>query len=186
MPRKVVDISLDQLQALSNPRRIEIHTSLRTDGPATARELASRLKVEELSLYYHLRLLTAKKLITAKSRAGTTKPETIYSVDARYLVKGIDLREKSNRDARCKNIDSLLRACSRENRIATEELRDEVDERSLIGRTPVRLSPAKFRQLRNRLKDLTKWIVENHDPSGEKYSVSVFALPIAEPTRKRK
>lgn len=180
MPRKVIKISREQIRALSNPRRLDIHTSLRTDGPATAKELAARLGAEENRLYYHLRLLSSLGLITCRTQEGTTKPETVYSVEARYLVEGFDLTKQTDLKEQCRNVDSLLRAASKEHRLAVQNLKNDVHDRMFVGRSAVRLNQKDFKELRRKLKDLNEWLDKNSDSKGARYSVSLFAFPLLE------
>jgi predicted ArsR family transcriptional regulator len=173
----IIRISKDQLRALSNPIRLEIHTLLRTDGPLTAKGLAQLMGVDEMSLYYHLRLLTGRGLVQSEQRPGATKPETLYSVRARFRVEGLNLHVESNLQEQIKNIDSLLRAVSREQRDAGRRLRNEMHDRSMISRNAVRLTPSKFRELQRRLRELNQWLEENDSAKGNRYSVSQFVIP---------
>jgi predicted ArsR family transcriptional regulator len=178
MKKPLIKIDRDQIRALSNPRRLEIHTSLRTDGPATAKELAARLGVDEMGLYYHLRLLAAKNLITTESREASTKPETLYSVSARFLVADFDLTQDANLNELCRNVDSLARASSKEFRLAAAEMQNDLHDHSMIGRLAVRMSDKKFKKLTKRLRELREWLDDPEDSEGSRYSVSFFAIPI--------
>ncbi len=178
MKKQLIKIDKDQIRALSNPRRLEIHTSLRTDGPATAKELASRLGVDEMGLYYHLRLLAAKNLISTESREALTKPETLFSVSGRFLVDDFDLTQDANLNELCRNVDSLARASSREFRLAAAEMQNDLHSRSMIGRLAVRMSDKKFKKLVKRLRELREWLDEPEDSQGARYSVSFFVVPI--------
>jgi len=176
--KRVIKVGRDQIKALSNPTRLEIHTLLRTDGPLTAKELASLMGIEEVGLYYHLRLLASKGLIAAEQRPGTTKPETVYSIQGKFLVESFDLNVESNLEEQRKNIDTLVRAVSREQRLAGEVLRNEMHDRSVIGRSAVRLDDRKARELRKKLRELSSWLEENDGPNGDRYSLSFFLLPL--------
>jgi DNA-binding transcriptional ArsR family regulator len=177
---RVSRITAEQLRALSNPTRLEIHTSLRLDGPATAKDLAGRMGVDELGLYYHLRLLNSKGILVAKSRPGATKPETIYAVESRFLVEDLDFNNQKNLLEQCRNVDSLLRAASKEYRSSAQVLRNEFHDRSFVGRLAVRLNRTNEKELRRRLRELSAWLDENASPKGDKYSVSLFVVPLAE------
>lgn len=178
MANPIVKINRVQIRALSNPVRLEIHTSLRTEGPATAKELATRLGGDEMKLYYHLRLLARQNLIATAMQPAATKPETVYSVEARFLVEDLDLTKHENLRAWCDNIDTLLRASSKESRTASSLLRNKIHERSSIGRLAIRLSPKKMKELQKKLQDLGQWLDDNESPNGDRYSVSYFVLPI--------
>ena len=183
MPPRTIKINRDQIRVLSNATRLEIHTSLRTDGPATAKDLAERLGQDEMRLYYHLRLLDDNGLLTTQTRPGATKPETVYSVTARFLVEDFDLTDKKNLEEQCRNVDSLLRRVSREQREAATTLRNAMHDHSSIGRLAVRLDKKNFKELRRKLKELSEWLDDNNKPSGERYSFSFFAIPLPDESK---
>src|SRR5579885_1606502 len=155
MRPKLIKLDGNQLRALSNPTRLEIHTQLRLEGPLTAKQLAARMDVDEMKLYYHLRLLAKNRLIQFTTRPTATKPEAVYSVPGRFLVQDADLNKALNRELQVKNIDSLLRAVSREQRKATESLRNDFYESAFIGRLAVRLNRKKTKELRAKLRQLS-------------------------------
>lgn len=174
-PEKKID--RDQVRALTNPIRFEIYTSLRTDGPATARELARRIDGSEMSLYYHLRLLAKNGLLHTESRPTATKPETVFSVGGSLVVE-LDLSDERNLMELQRNMSLLLRSAAKESCSAAASLRNSFHDRSMIARQAVRLSPETALELKEKLLELTAWVRERSDEAGERYSVTFAATPL--------
>ncbi len=160
-----------QLRALSNPTRLSLYSSLRADGPASARELASRLGVDEVGLYYHLRLLLKLGLLTSVPRPTATKPEAVFSALG-PLKADLDLSDPLNLAAVIRNVDSLMRS-------ATKEYREAVEgghfDQSMVGRAAVRLTPTKREELRVRLRELMAWLGDGNSDTGERVSFTFVA-----------
>jgi len=178
MSKPEFSISPEQIAALVNPIRLEIYTVLRTDGAMTAKGLAARLQRSEMSLYYHLRLLTAQGLLLTESRPTATKPETAYSVRGRMVVEDIDLAEATNRLAVERNFEAILKAAIREHRNAIEALGNASHDDLSIGRLAVRLSPEHMVELRKRLRELSEWIDDNSAPEGRRCTLTFALLPL--------
>ncbi|MFI5387408.1 MAG: winged helix-turn-helix domain-containing protein [Fimbriimonadales bacterium] len=171
-------IDREQIRLLTNPTRLELYTSLRTDGPATAKELARRMGADEMILYYHLRRLAGKSLLDTEHRPTATKPETVFSVRGRMVVEDLDLEDERNlRDVQ-RNVGAILRATSRECQAAATQLRNDFNGRATIGRLAVRLTDDKARELRRRLRELSAWLDENSEEGGDRYSLTFVAVPI--------
>jgi len=177
MPKRAIRIGREQLRALSNATRLDLYTSLRTDGPGTARELATRLGADEMKLYYHLRRMRALGLISAKMRPSATKPEAVFSVLGHLIVDDLDLRDETNLKEVCRNVESVLKAAAREYRAAAVALRNELHDQTEIRRLAGRLTPEKQLELRRRLTDLTQWLDENNHAEGGRYTLTLALVP---------
>lgn len=171
-----IRVDKDQLRILSNPTRLELISSLRTDGPATAKQLASRLNRDEMSLYYHLRLLNSKGLLITATRPTATKPETVYATCR--LVVDLNLDDAENLDEVKRNVDAILRAASKEYRAAADALRGKLDGSALVGRSAVRISAEKREELRTRLMELSRWMNDGNGEEGERLSLTFVLTPL--------
>lgn len=177
MPKPSVSIGRDQLRVLSNPARLAIHTSLRTDGPATAKELALRLGRDEMSLYYHLRLMSQYGLLQADTRPTATKPESVYSAPGPLRVE-LDLDDPKNLDEVGRNVDSLMKAASKEYKAAAVQLGNAVFDQGQIARMAVRLSDEKAKELRRRLREVSDWLSASGSDVGQRYSFTYVVAPL--------
>ena len=82
-----VDFELPDLQlignALSEPRRLDILSVLRSGRELYATEIANELHVSNNTLFYHMNMLCEAKLLTAR----TSGRKVFYSVDPQTLKK---------------------------------------------------------------------------------------------------
>jgi DNA-binding transcriptional ArsR family regulator len=83
------------LRGLAHPLRVRLLGSLRTDGPATATQLAERLGLSSAATSYHLRQLAQYGFITED--AGRGQPRERWW-RAAHRTTTMDLREASNAD----------------------------------------------------------------------------------------
>lgn len=178
---KTIPLSREQLAALSNPVRLRIHACLRVQGRATARELAERLGMDELKLYYHLRLLERLQLIVASERPGATRPAAAYHLAGRFKVESLDLDDPANRDAVSRNLESLLRTAAKEYRQAVQLRRNAIYEDTLVSRSVVRISKANQRELQRKLKELVGWLDGVSDDQGSPASLTAVLTPLPGP-----
>jgi predicted ArsR family transcriptional regulator len=176
--RAEIKIKREQLHVLTNSTRLAIHTSLRTDGPSTAKELAKRLGCDEMSLYYHLRLMVKHGLLLTDSRPTATKPETVFEAPG-PLVVDLDLTDQLNLKEVGRNVDSLMREASKEYRAAAQQFGNALFDQASVRRMAVRVSDAKREEFRRRLAELCTWLGAETDDSGERYSFTCAFTPLA-------
>jgi DNA-binding MarR family transcriptional regulator len=170
-------LNREQLRTLTNPLRMDLYTSLRTDGPATAKDLAKRLDGDEMSLYYHLRQLAKHGLIETESRPTATKPETLFKVGGAFVVK-LDLDDPANLRELQRNITLVLKNAIRDCTSAAEQLGNAFHEQALIARAAARLSEEDARELRRKVRELNEWVAERSKSTGSRYCVTISAVPL--------
>ena len=168
----------EQIRVLSNPKRMAIHTTLRSDGPATARELAERLALEELSLYYHLRLMVKSGLLVTETRATATKPEAVYSSRGRMLVDQLDLDDPADLHEACRNVDVLTRTAAKEYRAAATTLQNDFLDINMVARIATRMTPEKFEEFRLKIREVLESLDDGERADGERFGISLFVSPL--------
>jgi DNA-binding transcriptional ArsR family regulator len=165
-------------KAVESAQRMEILTSLGDAGPASIAELALRLGRTPHSLYHHMRLLLAAKIIRAE-RKGKKKKEAVYELTASRIFVGPDSKSKASLHAAAKTLDSVLRWTSREASHAMQsgaKLRGA--EREIYGiRLKARMSPSALRQLNHHLDQIEVILrkASSHPASGKE---KLFALTL--------
>ncbi len=171
--------SLEQLDVLSNPVRLQILTSLRVHGPQSVGDLSSRVSRAEQQLFYHVNLMVKHGLIVpVESRRSTTKPVTVYRAMEPRTVSGFDLDDEGVRTQFKKNTAAILRAAQREFDQAVEAQRNESQETCHVVRATARLDAAGLEELRTRLSDLRTWMAHQEPDEGTGFSFTVVIAPL--------
>jgi len=159
------------LRAVSDDQRQRI-LNLLVGAPLGAAELASRLRVAQTRVYYHLDLLAKNGLIrVVAERPAGRRVERIYRAVARWFRVDAKLigGGKSVARARARILDQAM-----------VDFREALDRPSkgkdptLVMRTFVRLHPAQIGRLRKRLIE----VVQSLDPSQEKGEVMEVAIAL--------
>ncbi len=176
-PRPTVNLA--QLRALNNPLRLEIHSRLEDGGPASARELAEQMGLDELRLYYHIKILAKVGLIKAVSnRATATKPEVIYSAADRIWVAGFDLNNPEEADVIIRHGEAMLNLAAKEYREAVETYKADPLHKSTYYRFLMRMSPETRREFDRRLSKLVQWAVSEEAGDGVRFNMTVAISPM--------
>ena len=174
-------LTREQIRALYSPIRLDIMTSLRAYGDATAGEIAARVRIDEHLLYYHLRCLTKVDLVTiAGQRAGSTKPETIFSARAPGSTSELDMRDEATRNEVKRNVHTILKAAAREYCDATDiHFNDHRDDFLLVRRS-ASLSAEKRKEFIELVDKLTMLLNEQSEPGGEAFGLTLVMSPLSQ------
>lgn len=171
-------LTVEQIRTLNNPLRLEILTLLRAEGPLTAAEMGQKLDKDELLLYYHLKRLSAAGLIfTSGSKQTATKPETVFRAGQPAMVENIDLNDDANRRELKRNVETILRAASREYGAAIDDLLNDSFDECTLMRLSFSLTEEDYNELRKRLFKLADW-VRKRPRSGAKYTFTLAVAPL--------
>lgn len=169
-------LTLAKLQALSNPVRFEIYSLLGLEGAADATEIARHLKMDELSVYYHLRKLeSAALLVRAK---GNRKTKATYVRGDRFSVEDLDLERAENRAALAHFVEGIARALAREYSEAIEAHRSKAHAKTYVSRTAIRLTREDQEELFAKLHELSRWVEARRNADGERVAITVAVAPV--------
>lgn len=166
--------------AVASARRMEIHTSLGDAGPASIAELALRLGRSPHSLYHHMRILEAAKIIRAE-RKGKRKKEAIFELTASRILLGPDPKSDVSLKAAARTLASVLRLTSSEASTAIQSgaLREGA-EREIYGiRLKARMTTETIRSL-NRHLDQIEGILRKagkNTTAGKLFALTVVLTP---------
>ena len=166
LPRMLPITTLQQFRAVSDPMRTRI-LGIIQHQPATAKQIADRLKATPGAIGHHLKVL---------EKAG------LAQVVAKRVIRGI-IAKYYTRTARIFNYDlpddltdesvrgDIFRAAYRE---FTEALSEQPDGPSKVGFPRARLSEARIKVYYKRLEHLMdSFLAEPSDPHGKVYSLSL-------------
>lgn len=172
-------VNLQQIRVLNNLLRQEILSTLWSRGPGSARDIANRLGVDEMRLYYHLQILLRAKLIqTVASRPTATKPEAIYSAAGAVHIAGFDLTDPDVVQEIARNSDVTFRITAQDHRSALTCLDAPTAEKCLLIRNSVRLTEEARQELERRIFELAKWVTDHESDNGEPCSVLLSTAPL--------
>jgi DNA-binding transcriptional ArsR family regulator len=172
----VIEPSLDteQLRALGSEVRLRIFHQLKK--PSTAAELASRLGMQEKSLYYHLRALAKVGLIyECGVRHAAKKPQAIFQAAMRAVRIQPDLAQAEHRRIAVKNTSALLRTVAREFEAAIETEPDHARELGFILRRTIKLNSEQSQWLRTQIVTLLDQVVESDN--GVETTLTTLLVP---------
>ena len=169
---------LDRIRVLSNPTRLDIYTSLWTDGPGTAQEISLRLGMDELLSYYHLRQLVAAGILKRDSVGAKTRDKAVFSATSRFSIDDIDVDDEAVRKVLDRFIEAIMKQAAQEYRSATASVKNEIHIRSYVARYATRMTQDKQDELKKKLRELSDWIDANGSLEGDRISLSVALLPI--------
>ena len=172
-------ISRSQLKTLNSPIRVELMTALRANGPSSVADLAEYMGKQEHLLYYHLNRLVAVGLVKNDDlRPGTTRPESIYVATNFGTVQDLDLEDNEIRSEVVRNIQTVLKASTKEYCHAVEVRRNASFDDCTLARLVCSLSAERKAELNQRVTELRKWILESSDEGGEKHSFTIAITPL--------
>jgi DNA-binding transcriptional ArsR family regulator len=182
---------VETLKALSDPLRLRILETMvsRAAGePSSVKELAAALGVPQTRLYHHIELLLERDLIRA---AGQRVVSGI--IETRYRVAALSLRldpkllsgEGAAASDTSAVIATVLEGARGDIEIALREATTapetpESSARPLVARGLSRLTPARARELRERLAALVEeYEGDPDDPSSRPYGLllALYAVP---------
>ena len=104
-----------QVELLASPLRQRMIGVVASEGPCSAREIASELGLPPSALYYHLRKLTAAGLlVSAGMRRATRRPEELFRSLGRSMQVRYDVRDTGLRAPIARAVGAALRLAERD------------------------------------------------------------------------
>jgi DNA-binding transcriptional ArsR family regulator len=176
-PARTVRLDATSVRGLAHPLRLKILGLLRTEGPATATTLATRLGLNTGATSYHLRQLAAYGFIVEDQRRGTGRERWWRAAHGttyfdRETLSGDETGEAFRRSIGQIYVERIQRATDE---YAT--LPQEWREASSMSDWVLRLTPEETRQLTSELFDvLTRYRL--HDPESSE-PVPPGAVPVS-------
>lgn len=168
------------LRALAHPVRLRMLGLLRTDGPATATTLATRLGLNTGATSYHLRQLAQHGFVVEDSERGNGRDRWW-----RAAHRSTRTDEPAPEEAEAQeNLDAYLQAVAT---VHTEQLQRAIEERPLLPQEwrraetfsdwMVRLTPARARALVAALEAVVEEADDMDDEGAAEFVVQVSAFP---------
>lgn len=162
-PARTVRLDAKSVRGLAHPLRLKILGLLRTDGPATATTLASRLGLNTGATSYHLRQLAAYGFIVEDQRRGTGRERWWRAAHRTTYLDRETLSRNETAEAFRRSVGQIY--IERIQRAVDDyaTLPQEWREASSLSDWVLRLTPAETRQLTSELFDVLRRY-RAHDP----------------------
>ncbi len=169
------------LRALSHPTRLKMLSLLRSDGPATATSLATRLGINTGQTSYHLRHLAQHGFVVDDEECGNGRERWWKAAHQSTNTKGEPV-EPADREA----LDAYIQAVAV---IYTQNLQAAIEERPLLPREwreagtvsdyHVRVTAAHAKKLTQRVHELFRELREDadDDPDAAEFVFQFQAVP---------
>ena len=179
MSDRTTSVPLAQLEAMNNPLRFEIMASLSSDGPATVHDLAARMGLEELRLYYHLKKLAQAELVTISSvRRTATKPESVFAAVPHFFAHHLDLGDPATAAVVIHNAEVMLKLAAKEYRAAVQSYGNDPERYATHHRYVIRMSSEVRAEFERRFRDLIEWAEGQEAADAPTHSVTLAAAPL--------
>jgi len=171
--------SLDQLKALTHPVRVRMLGILRTDGPATATALATRLGLNTGATSYHLRQLAQHGFVEDDRERGSGRERwwqavhrSTHTDPERLGEGGEEVMNAYLQSVAATYVHQLQRALE-ERPLLPEEWRAV----GTVSDWHRRLTPEQTRALRDRIGDLVAEVDDSDEPGAEHVVLQVNLYP---------
>ena len=175
---------LATLEAISTPMRLRILYQM--VEPATARDVADRLKVPVTRLYYHINALEKAGVVeVVETRKSGARLQRVYRAVATHFSPGPGLLEATGDPVRVAEAAAgAVLDGARLDAVAgvTESLqataRGEEEPIGELGRCVVRLNPTNAALFAQRVAALAEEMSDLEDYDGEEYALSFVFFPM--------
>jgi DNA-binding transcriptional ArsR family regulator len=178
---------LQQIRALASPMRRAIVDTLEAMGPCSVAELAELLDTPADGLYYHLRILKARRLITQSSDPGPARLQAATDAADPPMRVHYDPANRANAAAVTRMVGSMLRDALRSFRRAFRPgVVVEGPRRALwVGRRTAWLTGEELEEVNVRLESLVGYLAERRGRSadGQLYSFTFAISPLGKRRR---
>lgn len=168
-----------QLRALTHPVRLRMLGLLRSEGPATATTLATRLRLNTGATSYHLRQLAQHGFVVDDDERGNGRERWWKAAHTSTRTEATSSPDDADADA----MDAYLQTVVT---IYTENLQRAVEQLPLLPRAwrdagtfsdwGIRLTPASAQRLLERLDALLEEVEDEDDPEALSYVVNLNAF----------
>ena len=179
-PRTHVTPDPAGLKALSHPGRLRMLGLLRTEGPATATTLATRLGLNSGATSYHLRQLEKHGFIVEDTSRGNARDRWWRAAHHYTQTDAADATTEEEHDT----VDAYLQAVAVVN---AEQLQHSLEERRTLPHAwqdagnlsdwSLRLNPARAKALVEALHEVVEgWPEDVDDPEAAEFRVNINAF----------
>ncbi|MEO9324081.1 helix-turn-helix domain-containing protein [Nocardioides sp. C4-1] len=179
MERTTITPTPHQLRALTHPVRLRMLGLLRSEGPATATTLATRLRLNTGATSYHLRQLAQHGFVVDDDERGNGRERWWKAAHTSTRTEATSSPDDADADA----MDAYLQTVVT---IYTENLQRAVEQLPLLPRAwrdagtfsdwGIRLTPASAQRLLERLDALLEEVEDEDDPEALSYVVNLNAF----------
>lgn len=156
--------SSDRLRALTSPMRRAFVDTLSSIGPASVREIASRMGKSAATLYYHLRQLEDAGVVREIAERPTGKrPEKVYELVSDHFRTDAPPKDDAWRGEARRHMRDNLRLLERSLGAYLDDPRfgtERASPRFQFRAARVRLGADALRELAVRLDDLSRFLAE--------------------------
>jgi DNA-binding transcriptional ArsR family regulator len=190
MPPPLTQIrDLQQIRALASPMRRSIVDTLEAMGPCSVAELAELLDTPADGLYYHLRILRARRLITQAAAPGPARVQAATDPADPPLRVHYEPGNRANAAAVTRMVGSMLRDALRSFRRAFRPgVVVEGPRRALwVGRRTAWLTGEELEEVNARVESFVGYLVERRGrgAEGRLYSFTFAISPLGGGRRSR-
>lgn len=188
-PKRRRIVGATRLATLASPLRIELIGALQTHGPASIRELATRMERPADGLYHHVRLLQKAGVVRVESeRKVGRRMETVYALTAKRFVGQADPASPENREATIRMAQAVLRLAGREHIRAVEAKEEESEGRAPrlhTSRQKAWLTGEALVELHGYLRKIEQLLCEqNEKRQGRLFALTTLLVPLVPRRRK--
>ena len=181
---------LQQIRALASPVRQAIVDTLEAVGPCSVAELAGLLDTPADGLYYHLRILRARRLVAAAEGPGPARVQAVSDAGDPPMRVRYDPASRANAAAVTRLVGSMLREALRSFRKAFRPgAVVEGPRRSLwAGRRTAWLTEEELEEVNAGIARLVEYLSERRarKPEGQLYSFTFAISPFGGGRRRKR
>jgi len=181
---------LQQIRALASPVRQAIVDTLEAVGPCSVAELAGLLDTPADGLYYHLRILRARRLVAAAEGPGPARVQAVSDAGDPPMRVRYDPASRANAAAVTRLVGSMLREALRSFRKAFRPgAVVEGPRRSLwAGRRTAWLTEEELEEVNAGIERLVEFLSERRarKPEGRLYSFTFAISPFGGGRRRKR
>jgi DNA-binding transcriptional ArsR family regulator len=180
---------LQQIRALASPMRQAIVDTLEAMGPCSVAELAELLDTPADGLYYHLRILKARRLVAEATERGPACVQAVSDPGDPPMRVRYDPASRANAAAVTRLVGSMLREALRSFRRAFRPgAVVEGPRRSLwAGRRTAWLTGEELEEVNARIEALVGYLAERRawSADGRLYAFTFAVSPFGDGRRRR-
>lgn len=179
MERSTITPTPHQLRALTHPVRLRMLGLLRTEGPATATTLATRLGLNTGATSYHLRQLAQHGFVVDDDERGNGRERWWKAAHTSTRTDAASSSDDSSDDAMDAYLQTVVTIYSENLQRAVEQLPllpREWREAGTFSDWGLRLTPASATRLLERLDAILEDVDDDDDPEARRYVVNLNAF----------
>ena len=168
--RNILDLTIEQARCLTSPFRHQVLDVIRAEPGLSAAEVTTRIGAKERLVYYHVKeLLKAGLICVTGTRPGKTKSESLYAAVAEGFRWACDPTDPAAAEVERKKFRLIVNRLIRDSKNVSWGSND-----AALSAVRRKLTREKRAELRRKLAELSAWIADNDDPSGEEIAFTAF------------